>query len=214
LQNTLSELVALHVDRLKSLRGADPATIIAAARAAVDAIEAAVGQPSRSLTDDERAALMAAQRLAYNAAADGWPGWDDAPPPRPDSPEDLRRGFELACRSQVLVQRLDLGPVRQGTGQWMIGAYHLALDEIDAALTSFGSGLTQCELAPAPGLAWLLRGYIAIAHEVAGRPLAEGVATFDEVQAAIRAGAFDDASEWCDQLTTARRVFARPGARP
>lgn len=214
MQDTLAELVACHVDRLRSLRGADPATIIAAATAAADAIEAAVEKAgviktSGAAPEAERAALLAAQRLLYNAAADCWPGWDDAAGRPSRTSEDLRGGVALARRSQGLVQRLDLGPVREGTAQWMVGAYHLALGEIDAALAAFALAVASYESAAAFGPAWLARGYIAIALEVAGRRGDESAAGLDEVLAALHADFFDDAAAFRNQLIVARRVFTR-----
>jgi hypothetical protein len=213
LTETLAELVALHVERIKSLRGGDPRLIVAETEAAADAIEARVGQPSGELAADERDALMATQRLCFNAAADGWPGWEEASQWPPPTKAELNKGLALARRSSVLVHRLDLGPRREGTSHWMIGAYYLALGETDAALAAFSLAVSHYQSAPAPGPAWLVQGYIAIACEAAGRARPDGAASFEEAQAAIAAGGFDDAVGWGKQLDVARRVFAGASSR-
>jgi hypothetical protein len=206
---TLAELVALHVDRIKSLRGGDPRLIMAETEAAADAIEARVGQPSGELAADEREALMATQRLCFNAAADGWPGWEEASQWPPPTKAELNRGLALARRSSALVHRLDLGPRREGTSHWMIGAYHLALGETDDALAAFSLAVSRYQSAPAPGPAWLAQGYIAIACEAASRARPDGAASFEEAQAAIAAGGFEEGTAWGKQLDVARRVFTR-----
>jgi hypothetical protein len=213
LTEILAELVALHADRIRSLRGGDPRLIVAGAEAAADAIEARVGQSSSALTAAEREALMAAQRVCFNAAADRWPGWEEASQWPAPTRAELHRGLALARRSSALVHRLDLGPLREGTSHWMIGAYHLALGETDDALAAFSLAVSRYQSAPAPGPAWLTQGYIAITYEAAGRARPDGVASFEEAQAAIAAGGFEDAGAWDKQLDVARRAFTSDGGQ-
>ena len=103
---------------------------------------------------------------------------------------------------------MHLGALREGTAHWMVGAYQLALGEIDDAVSSFFLSVARYQDGSAPGLVWLARGYIAIAYETADRPRPDGVVTsFDEVLAAIETGGFKDAVAWRDQLNVARRAF-------
>jgi hypothetical protein len=206
---TLPDLVARLGRQLKSLGGAaaEPQVILAAANAAVDSIEARVDPRAPVLTDIERAALVAAQAMTFNAAADCWPGWEANPAKQPRSEVDLRGGLDLARRSFDLVHRLQLGALREGTAHWMVGAYQLALGEIDAAVAAFSVAVARHQAAGAPGLAWLGRGYIAIAYEAVDRPRPDGVVGFEEVLTAIDSGGFRDAASWCNQLNVARRIF-------
>jgi hypothetical protein len=206
---TLSELAARHGRQLKSLRGAgtDPHAIIAAANAAADEIELRVDAAAPALTETERAALLAVQAMTFNAAADCWPGWEIAAAKELRPSLDLRGGLDLARRSSVLVHRLHLGALREGTAHWMVGAYELALGRTDEAVYSFSLAVARYDAAGAPGMAWLARGYIAITYEAAHRPRADGVASFQEVLSAIEAGDLEDAASLRDQLNTARRVF-------
>jgi hypothetical protein len=212
LTETLAEFVALHVDRFKSLHGGDPRLIVAEAEAAAHAIEARIGQPSDTLTAAECEALIATQRMCFNAAADRWPGWEEASPWPVPTKAELHGGLALARRSSALVHRLDLGPLREGTSHWMIGAYHLALGETDDALAAFSLAVSRYRSAPAPGSVWLVQGYIAITYEAASRARPDGVASFEEAQAAIAAGGFEEAVAWGKQLDVARRVFTRDGS--
>ena len=175
--------------------------------AAADAIEARMDPAAAILTEDQRAALTAAQGMTYNVAADCWPGWEIASAQDHRPRVNLQDGLKLARRSRDLVLRLQPGPIREGTAHWMVGAYYLALGEIDEALASFSLAVDRHQAGGAPGLAWLGRGYIAIAYERAQRPRPEGVAGFEETLAAIESGGFEDAAEWRAQLTVARRVF-------
>ncbi len=206
---TLAELVARLRRQLRSVgaAAAGPQAILAAANAAVDALESRVGPAGPVLTDIERSALVAAQEISFNAAADCWPGWEDNPAKRPCSEVDLRGGLDLARRSFDLVHRLQLGALREGTAHWMVGAYQLALGQIDAAVAAFSVAVARHQVAGAPGLLLLGRGYIAIAYEAADRRRPDGIASFEEVLAAIRAGGFRDAASWCDQLNVARSLF-------
>ena len=122
---TLSELVARHARELKILRGAaiDPHAILASANLAADEIECRIDAAAPVLSETERAALLALQVMTFNAAADCWPGWEVTPAKEVRSRVDLLGGLDLARRSPVLVHRLNLGALREGTAHWMVGAY-------------------------------------------------------------------------------------------
>lgn len=206
---TLSELVARHARELKILRGAaiDPHAILASANLAADEIECRIDAAAPVLSETERAALLALQVMTFNAAADCWPGWEVTPAKEVRSRVDLLGGLDLARRSPVLVHRLNLGALREGTAHWMVGAYELALGQTNEAVYSFSLAVACYDAAETPGLAWLARGYIAIAYETADRARPGGVAGLDEALAAIKTGGFEDAASLRDQLDVARRVF-------
>jgi len=54
----------------------DIAAILAATGLAIDLLEAAVAAAPETREDQRRIALQAAKRIAYNSAADIYPGWD------------------------------------------------------------------------------------------------------------------------------------------
>jgi hypothetical protein len=197
-QDSLSDLVTSAQQRVKELRkseSGDLAALLAAAEAAADAIERRVGEGS---TDLEREALIAVKRFTYNAAADCWPGW--SVPAAAQDPQILAAGLKLAQRSHGLVVKLGLGPIQEGTGTWLVGAFELALSRYEEAREAFAHARESYIAAKAPGLALLTEGYLAIVH-----------GDVEAVCARIAAGGFEDGPEWIEQLRTAAKVFGRRG---
>ena len=194
---SLSDLVASWRARITELRqSADLGALVSAAEVAADAIEQRVVVDA-VLSDADQQALLAVKRFTYNAAADCWPGWsvsEDAADPR-----HLEAAFVLAQRSLALVRRLALGPLQEGTGLWLVGAFELALGQRAEASATFSAARDLFLFAKAPGLALLTEGYVVIAH---GGDL-------ESVCSRIAAGGFEDGAEWVEQLRTASNVLAR-----
>ena len=193
----LSDLVASSRARIAELRqSGDLGALLSAAQVAADAIEHRV-VVGAALSEADQQALLAVKRFTYNAAADCWPGWsvsDEAADPR-----HLEAAFVLAQRSLGLVRRLTLGPLQEGTGLWLVGAFELALGKRAEALATFNAARDLFLVAKAPGLALLTEGYVVIAHGGEG---------LESVCARITAGGFEDGAEWVEQLRTASKVFA------
>jgi len=203
--DSLPDVVAASQKRIDELRRAgDPTTLLAAATAAADEIERLAGTGAN---DEERQALTAVKRFTFNAAADCWPGWS-APPKPTDSPTLLRaRG--LAQRSAGLVKQLGLGPLQEGTGTWLCGAFDLALGRYAEASSAFSVAREHYIAAKAPGLALLTEGYLAIARNVGADQTPPGTENLEQVLVRIDAGGFKDGAEWIAQLRTALEVFAQ-----
>jgi hypothetical protein len=194
MSDSLSDLVTSSQQRVKELRrSGDLAALLAAAEAAADAIERRVGEGS---TDLEREALIAVKRFTYNAAADCWPGWS-VPTAAPD-PQILAAGLNMARRSHGLVVKLGLGPIQEGTGTWLVGAFELALGRYAEGRKAFAQARESYIAAKAPGLALLTEGYLAIVN-----------GDVEVVCARIAVGGFEDGPEWIEQLRTAAKVFGR-----
>lgn len=200
--DTLAALADRLETRVKALRGAsDDAALLAAARDAADQIERRRGAQG----DDEREALKMAQRMMFNAAADCWPGWSVSD--KPVNPHHLLAARELAERSLDLVQELGFGPLRLGTGAWLVGAFDLALGRYLEAIDIFRGVRQHYVDASAPGLVLLTDGYVAIARQLAGdRANGEDL---DQICQRIAAGRVEHGDEWIAQLRTALQVFAR-----
>ena len=198
----LRELVTTSQQRIKALRQAgDLAALLAAAKRAADDIERAVGERK---DEAAREALITVRRFTFNAAADGWPGWqisDKAPDTR-----ILMAAQELARRSAELNKRLVLGPLQEGTGLWLCGAFDLALGNYGEAAKAFEAARQKYAEGAAPGLALLTEGYSAILSQAVGHADGESL---EAVIAKIKAGGFEDGAEWVEQLRTALKVFAR-----
>jgi hypothetical protein len=179
---------------------------VAAAKQADSAIQARLGAAAEALSAEQRAALLAAKRLLFNAAADCWPGWAvDSPR---GSEADLLGALELARRSGQLVEQLALGATQEATAIWLEGAFELALGRADAALASFGRAEQRYRDVPAPAQILLMQGYAAIACAAGAASPPEGVEALDRILAALAEDDLEDGPEFRDQLLVAHRIFA------
>ncbi|MGF6308135.1 hypothetical protein ABIB82_006848 [Bradyrhizobium sp. i1.8.4] len=205
--DTLAELASQLEMRVKDLRSAgDDAALLGAARDAADQIERRRG----ARDGDEREALKMVQRITFNAAADCWPGWSVSD--KPINPDRLLAARELAERSLDLVQELGFGPLRLGTGAWLVGAFDLALGRHHEAIDIFRGARQHYVAASAPGLVLLTDGYVAIARQLAGDQASSSGEDPDQICTRIAAGGYEDGDEWIAQLRTALQVFARKNA--
>lgn len=204
MSESLTDIVAKLEQRVKALRKeGDLAGLLAAARDAADEVERRIGDASQN--EEQRDALMAVQRWTYNAAADCWPGWSI--PSEPPDPRMLVAARELAQRSSAIVERLDVGRQRQGTGVWLCGAFDLALGRYSDASRAFAVAHEHYVAANAPSGALLVEGYLAIVQQITeGGSSGEGSA-LDQVCARISAGEFKDGAALVAQLRTALAAF-------
>ena len=203
---SLRDLVATSLERVKELRRAgDLAVLLAAANAAADEIEQRVGE---SLNDAERQALTAVRRFTFNAAADCWPGW--SVPDKPPEKRNLPVALALAQRSAQLTKKLGLGSLQEGTGIWLCGAFALALGKHADASSAFGVARQHYIAAKAPGLVLLMEGYIAIVRQITGQEVPADGEDLHQITVRMAAGAFEDGADWVEQLRIAQKVFALP----
>lgn len=183
-------------------RAGDPLALLATAEAAAAEIEGRAGEGRNAV---EREALIAVRRFTFNAAADCWPGW--SVPAKPPDAQILLRALELAKRSALLVTRLGLGQLQEGTGIWLSGAFELALGRHSEAYDTFAVAREHYIAAKAPRLVMLTEGYMALVSQIAGRRVPAAGEDLDQVCARIATGGFEDGAAWIDQLRTARKVF-------
>jgi len=124
-------------------RNKDVAGMLALGRAGIDY---QLHQAERAAADDSALSLKlrtAAKSLAFNVAANCWPGWsDDGVVIEPAHIED---GLELAKLSLGLVEELELAPGKLATASWLVGALDLAAGRPEAAMASFDRART-CSL--------------------------------------------------------------------
>jgi hypothetical protein len=203
---SLTDLAARQEQRIKDLRRAgDISALLAAAAVAADEVERRIGDAGSD--EARRNALMAIQRLTFNAAADAWPGWSLSD--RPPDPNHLLAGRDLAERSAQIVAKLGLGQLREGTGIWLLGAFDLALGRHSDAASRFSLAREHYLAENAPGLVLLMEGYLAIVRRVGRERAAPEGEGLDQTCARISAGEFKDGPAWIAQLRTAQDVFAR-----
>ncbi|MGY4476557.1 hypothetical protein [Bradyrhizobium sp. USDA 3364] len=207
--DTLAGLADQLEMRVKALRSAgDDAALLAAARDAADQIER---RRRGALDGDAHEALRIVQRMTFNAAADCWPGWSVTG--KPINPDHLLAARDLAERSLDIVQELELGPLRLGTGAWLVGAFDLALGRYLEAIDIFRGARQSYVDARAAGLVLLTDGYVAIARRLAGDRTSSRDEDLDQICKRIAAGGFDDGDAWIAQLRTALNAFARQDSR-
>ena len=204
MSQSLTDIVAKLGEQVKALRKeGDLAALLSGARDAADEVERRIDDAKGN--EEQRDALMAVQRWTYNAAADCWPGWSI-----PSEPPDLRMlmaARELAQRSSDIVERLDAGRQRQGTGIWLCGAFDLALGRYEDASRALAVAHEHYVAANALSGALLMEGYLAIVREIGeGGSSGEGPA-LDQVCARISAGEFRDGAALVAQLRTALAAF-------
>ena len=204
MSQSLTDIVAKLGERVKALRKeGDLAALLAAARDAADEVERRIGDAKGN--EEQRDALMAVQRWTYNAAADCWPGWSI--PSEPPDARMLVAARELAKHSLDIVERLDVGRQRQGTGIWLCGAFDLALSRYSDASRAFAIAHEHYVAADVPSGALLMEGYLAIVREIGeGGSSGEGSA-LDQICARISVGEFKDGAALVAQLRTALAAF-------
>jgi hypothetical protein len=147
----------------------------------------------------------AAKTLAYNVAANCWPGWGDEGVVIEAAHIDA--GLELAMLSLRLVEELGLGPKQFGNAHWLVGALQLAAGRPDAALSSFEQARDAfASIGETTGVL-LVDGYRAIAHRRAPDRAGRSVQELDEAIDRLMADGSKQARGFADQLRTAARVL-------
>jgi hypothetical protein len=147
----------------------------------------------------------AAKTLAYNVAANCWPGWGDEGVVIEASHIDA--GLELAMLSLRLVEELGLGPQKLGNARWLVGALQLAAGRLDASLSSFGQARDASESIGEKTNVLLADGYRAIAHRQAPDRADHSARELDDVIDRLMADGSKQARGFADQLRTAARIF-------
>jgi hypothetical protein len=182
----------------------DIRSMLALGRAGVDY---QLRQAERVAADDAALSVrlrIAAKTLAFNVAANCWPGWGD------DGvvieAADIEEGLQLAKLSLRLVQELAFGQQQLGTAFWLVGALDLAASRTEAAMTGFDRA-RACFLSGGDLLEALLAdGYRAIALSVTAHGEGTDV-RLDEVVVQLQQNGSDKAKFFVDQLRTAVRIL-------
>ena len=154
-----------------------------------------------------------AKILAFNTAANCWPGWDE------DgieiTKEHLQSGLQLAALSRDLVVELIQGHQPLGTAHWLIGALTLAMGQSADAFAEFQRATDEFQAASDSDCVLMAEGYQALALKAQPQSRSAGELEFDRVLLLLRNRASDDAQFFANQLITADRVLiqANPNAR-
>jgi hypothetical protein len=146
----------------------------------------------------------AAKTLAFNVAANCWPGWGD------DGivieAGHIEQGLELAKLALREVQELGLGPRALGNAYWLVGALDLAAHRAEAAMASFDLSRASSLSADAPLDVLLVDGYRAIAQSLTTRGENADV-EFAKVIDQLKAEGSKKAQFYSKQLQTAAVIL-------
>jgi hypothetical protein len=180
----------------------DVTQMLAAARAGIRYCLAAAEQAVLS----ERAVTLKTNAgiIAFNAAANAWPGWGDEGIVI-EKPH-LAEGTELALRSLQLVQELKLGPDRVGTAHWLIGALHLAAGRSEQAIAELRLACDAYRAGANHRSELLALGYLGLARKRRRAPDFSSD-EIEEVYRQLRHDGSKDAIAFVQQLKTADRLL-------
>jgi hypothetical protein len=166
------------------------------------------GNRSASTAPDSESASHYKTRvraIAYNAAANCWPGWGD--PVEIDS-SDVAEGLKLAELSFALVEELRLGNKAMGSALWLIGALQMASGQLSAATAQFLRAEEAFHGAQLPVQSAMARGYIALADKISRESDPEGAESLAAIIQSLRAMDSREGQFFADQLVTADGILS------
>ncbi len=153
-----------------------------------------------------------AKILAFNTAANCWPGWDD------DgvriTKDHLQAGLQLAALSRDLVVELNHGHQPLGTAHWLIGALTLAMGQCADAFAEFQRARDEFQAAGDSDCVLMAEGYQALALKAQPESRFAGGHEFDRILLLLRNRSSDEAQFFANQLITADRVLIHASPNP
>ena len=159
-----------------------------------------------AVTDPAAAATLKtkAKVIAYNAAANSWPGWGDEG--IVIAPSHIEDAFDLAQRSLALVEDLKLGHRQVGTSQWLVGALHLAAGRSDEAIVALTRARDAYSAGGERASELLALGYLALARSRQDTPERHR-AELEEICLQLQQDGSPQAMAFAKQLRTADRLL-------
>ncbi len=181
----------------------DVSAMIAIGDAGTQFVLLKAASPGNSAVSDDLKKL--ARILAFNTAANCWPGWGDA---GVDIRKDhLNAGRRLALLCRDLTEELNLGHKQRGTSLWLVGALDLAMDGYADALAGFRRAKLEFEAAGDADLVLMAEGYAALTLKAQPESRLTGARELAHALALLRERGTQEAKFFADQLSTADRVL-------
>jgi hypothetical protein len=149
-----------------------------------------------------------AKTIAYNLAANCWPGWEE--PGIVITPGELEHGHDLARLNLHLAHDLQVTPDKIAAAYWLLGAHQLAAKETAAAVDSFEQSAKLYEQAAQVDSQRMAEGYVGIAEmqreslRACGRERLKGAIT------ALVARDTEVSRFYAQQLANVAKHFAAP----
>jgi hypothetical protein len=164
-------------------------------------------QEAGSAVDAATAAALKkhARDIAFNTAANCWPGWGDDGI-RIDKGH-LQSGLALARTCRDLVDQLQLGHRALGGADWLIGALRLAAGRSREALEDFERARRVFETGGDAAYELMARGYIALARKADPASAPVGAHDFSAALQELRNEGSKDSIFFAEQLVVAERTL-------
>ncbi|MCP4383957.1 MAG: hypothetical protein GY798_21540 [Hyphomicrobiales bacterium] len=182
----------------------DVTQMLAAARAGIRYCMDAADRVGTTDATGAQALKETAKVIAFNAAANSWPGWGDEGVRIDES--HLSEAGELASICQGLVYDLDLGPDQTGNAHWLVGAIHMASGRYGEAIASFNRARDAFQTADNPASALMAAGYGALARKRADDP-DWSPDEYEGILRQLRQDGTADGAAFAVQLVTADRLL-------
>jgi hypothetical protein len=181
----------------------DVPAMIAASEAGVRfCLDAAGGDADKALA---RELKTKARAIAYNTAANCWPGWAGEGIAIED--HHLRSGLALAKHSRDLTGELALGGKSIGTARWLIGALQLACGEFADAHGEFQRAAEAFHAAGEASCERMAQAYMAMARKADPAFRETGERELREALAVLLEDGSKQALFFVDQIVTAGRLL-------
>jgi hypothetical protein len=146
-----------------------------------------------------------ARILAFNTAANCWPGWGDV---GIDIKKDhLQAGLKLAVLCRDLVLELNLGPKALGGAHWLIGALDLAMGQYADALAALRLAKGEFQASGESDYVLMAEGYTALALKAQPESRLSGGDELARILQLLGNRGTKDAQFFENQLITADRVL-------
>lgn len=150
-----------------------------------------------------------AKVLAFNTAANCWPGWGDIG--IDIKTEHLQAGLTLAELCRDLTVELKLGHKERGTAHWLIGALDLAMGHYAESLAELQRAKEEFRAGGNSDQVLLADGYAALALKAQPESRLAGAHELDRILLLLGNQNSKEAQFFANQLITADRVLLSAG---
>lgn len=154
----------------------------------------------------------AAKAMAFNLAANTWPGWNDEGICLTRS--DRLVGLDAAHLNLRLARELRRDDLALCNAHWILAAHLLADGRFDDARAEFDRAETHARSAGRADYELMCRGYSAMTADLAEPYLTEPRCRFDRCVDELRALDTDDSRFFADQLEAVLELFSAPRPEP
>jgi len=156
-------------------------------------------------TDAELTRLLrrTAMAIAYNLAANAWPGWAEEGIAIDATARAI--GLDAARLNLRLARELEMGLEAEANGLWIVGAQLMASDRLEDAARAFQAAEALYAEAKAEEYRLMAHGYDALTALLSG--VEGGEASFEATLSDLRRLDTEDSRFFADQLAVAREVF-------